>query len=443
MNKNKCLILIVLWISISINIFSEQLILVYSDDSYEMIIRNEKGKEMESEEGMVLKKGYSIQTYETEAEFQYEKNLSIIKIKENTHFAIEGFQTENPRSENKINLFKGKVRTIASRIKNSRYSVNLPSAVLVVRGTDFIISLDENNGDAVHVLNGKVELIDESGRSLILNKNNSLIRPTRSIPEQISKQTLSETERRSLEEEYKFTRLDPLSVPGHKEQIKKEKTSSSEFDKSSSGTEKETKANTSKEPASSQTKSKKEEGSDSEQKQSGASKKKNDKSILSRLLMKKDSLGFGLSYIPVISSDVHDVSDGGKNLGIDYSRGIEMKVAAYCGLRTSVTIDFAADDIRSCLMIPTGFFTGFKYPLINEVYIGAEAEAGLQYVMINLEDSSSLISGFNSYGYVYATLSKEFGPFIWELKAGAGGFNDREFILATPIGLSMKWRTNL
>lgn len=100
---------------------------------------------------------------------------SVITVGPNTDLLISRslYRTgDDPRRESLFELGKGFVRALASRWSfgtSSRFEIRTPAAVAGVRGTEFIVAVDEAGQSEVHVIEGLVEVLnirDRQNRSV-------------------------------------------------------------------------------------------------------------------------------------------------------------------------------------------------------------------------------------------------------------------------------------
>lgn len=114
--------------------------------------------------------GSIVKTLDGIAELQLQPNGSIIKLAENTEFKVEALQNRDGSEANLFTLYTGKMRAIAARAEQSAYSIQTPSTVCGVRGTDFSMHASQGESDAVFVRQGSVTFSKvATGESLVLN----------------------------------------------------------------------------------------------------------------------------------------------------------------------------------------------------------------------------------------------------------------------------------
>ncbi|HUX37334.1 MAG TPA: FecR family protein [Rectinemataceae bacterium] len=100
----------------------------------------------------------------TSAEFKLSPNGSIVKVGSNSTFIVKALAVQSGE-KNAFQVAAGKIKTIAA--KGSNISVSTPTAVCGVRGTDFVVDV-ENGKEFLAVKHGDVEFskLDPSGNPL-------------------------------------------------------------------------------------------------------------------------------------------------------------------------------------------------------------------------------------------------------------------------------------
>ena len=162
--------------------------------------------------GMELAEGDRIATANSYAELRLDPNGTIIRLSYNTNFQIETFQRDEG-SANQFTLFTGKLRTVAAKsgLMKNNYSIQTPSAVCGVRGTDFGLEALEGITDSAFVREGVVEFTSLlNGRTLELTAGtmaNVFDQVFQAV--ELSGEQLSE-----MFSDLQFDTLNPADVPG-------------------------------------------------------------------------------------------------------------------------------------------------------------------------------------------------------------------------------------
>jgi hypothetical protein len=188
-------------------------VLEYFEDPYgDMIITNDTGTKLSSfDMGEVLPPGFSISTGGGIAEIRLNPNGTILKLAEDTDFSITNLQGYKGSPSNEFTLLSGKMRTIAARASGlDYYNVRTPTAVMGVRGTDFINQITSSLSSLV-VREGLVEVIPFEGPSVMVAQNQAL----NTLSEFFQPVTLPDDEVEALFQSMAFKVLSPLDVPGH------------------------------------------------------------------------------------------------------------------------------------------------------------------------------------------------------------------------------------
>lgn len=116
-------------------------------------------------EGDAIAAGSTIVTGpDTSAEFKLSPNGSIVKLGKGSTLAVKALGTQSG-DKNAFQVAAGKIRTIAA--KGSNISVGTPTAVCGVRGTDFVVDV-ENGKEFLAVKHGDVQFdkVDASGNPI-------------------------------------------------------------------------------------------------------------------------------------------------------------------------------------------------------------------------------------------------------------------------------------
>ncbi len=187
--------------------------LVYFDDADEIEIYDAGGNMYDYVDwDMALPEGTSISTLRSSAELELVPNGTIIKLAPHTDFIIETLQT-NDRTANTFTMVSGKIRTVAARSGiGENYSIQTPSAVCGVRGTDFGLQVITGQSDAVAVLRGSVNFVNVlTGESIDVAAGQAAdVFADVFAPFQLDPETLA-----GLFEPMSFRGADPEAVPGY------------------------------------------------------------------------------------------------------------------------------------------------------------------------------------------------------------------------------------
>ncbi len=190
-------------------------VLQYFDDPSQLTITDANGNAVtDVYYGMDLAPGTMVKTANSTAEIQLDPNGSILKLAANTDFTIQTLQGANNQNVNAFSLLAGRLRTIAAHTQQGgdNYSIQTPSAVCGVRGTDFTLDVVKGQTDAVGVLTGVVNFVNTStgqainvAAGMFANTFAPSFQPVKMSTEQISQ----------LFNQMNFQKLNPSSVPGH------------------------------------------------------------------------------------------------------------------------------------------------------------------------------------------------------------------------------------
>jgi len=130
------------------------------------------GREYAAEIGMDLPAGTSLETGPDSLAELILLNGSVLRIAENSRFSLD--QLPGPAGkvqDTRVSLASGKIRSVVAdlSITGGGFDVVTPSAVMGVRGTDFIITLDEEGGLGVSVFQGRVSLDTATAPEIIID----------------------------------------------------------------------------------------------------------------------------------------------------------------------------------------------------------------------------------------------------------------------------------
>lgn len=180
----------------------------FEDVSGSLAVKDDKGKALDPELGMELKKGWQIATATGDyAELKLPHNGSIIKVSQKTTFRVDGLQTDADKSSvNAFTLSVGKIRTVAGKTTGKeQYRITTQSAVCGVRGTDFAMFSDLLENDSTYVFRGKINLTNlltgqeiEVGKGQFANALAALFQAVE-IPADLFQSLLDELDFKSLD----------------------------------------------------------------------------------------------------------------------------------------------------------------------------------------------------------------------------------------------------
>jgi len=147
----------------------------FEDPNGDMFIIDDTGVILDHfNAGDNLPPGFSIVTGSGFAEIKLYPSGTILKLADNTDFSIAFLQGLNDNPSNEIYLLAGKMRTIVTNSTGiDYYYVRTPSAVMLVRGTDFINIVEPGNSKVV-VREGVVEVIPFRGSPVLAAANQSV-----------------------------------------------------------------------------------------------------------------------------------------------------------------------------------------------------------------------------------------------------------------------------
>lgn len=197
-------------------------VLEYYGDDLELAVFDIDGNEIEELFfGMELMPGDRVKTSGTTAEIRLDPNGTIIKLSYDTEFTIEALQTDE-QSANEFTLFGGKIRTIAAKLgifQRNNYSIQTPTAVAGVRGTDFGLQVIPDEIDSAFVFEGNIEYTNlNSGQSLNLGAGQF----ADVFADSFQAVALSAEQFAAIYQDLQFEGLSPADVPGYQAPVVEE-----------------------------------------------------------------------------------------------------------------------------------------------------------------------------------------------------------------------------
>ena len=139
----------------------------YLDDSFEARIILDDGSEVVPDIGLELTGGTVIQTYMTTLEIRLTAGGSLLRLAEDTIFRLEARRVTGDERVDAYTLAAGTLRCVAARLGGQGYAVHSPSAIMGVRGTDFVVEAGPE-GETLSVLDGTVEALHRAGNRFVM-----------------------------------------------------------------------------------------------------------------------------------------------------------------------------------------------------------------------------------------------------------------------------------
>lgn len=195
-------------------------IVYFENPDGDMSITTSGGEVLESDFGLIIPVGSKIETGSGTLELKLIPNGSILKLSPGSKFELIALQGEGKSKQNIFALLRGKMRTLAAHSgRGEQYTIQTPSAIAAVRGTEFINEVG-SEGSSILVRHGSVyvESVD-GGRWVTLEDHQGLdtrsadYRPVTMPPEEIE----------SIFASFAFVGADPSKVPGAPPETEMEK----------------------------------------------------------------------------------------------------------------------------------------------------------------------------------------------------------------------------
>ena len=150
-------------------------------------------------------------------EIRLDPNGTIFNLGSDTLFVLNAIQDRENSSETSLSLFKGHLRTIAARLGgNYKYTINTPTSVCGIRGTEVLNSVTET-GSFIVCKSGLVDVI-----SAIDPDNRTQIGPNQrvnTLAALFTPLTVTAEEVGALFNQLPFRKLNPADVPGQLEEL--------------------------------------------------------------------------------------------------------------------------------------------------------------------------------------------------------------------------------
>lgn len=122
-------------------------------------------KRISSKSRLIIKEGDQLRTKRASTVQIYMDDGSKIQLAPKSAFKL---RTENKKKAS-VGLFFGRVRSWVKKF-SKKFEVRTPSAVCAVRGTDFIVSADNEGNSRVEVYSGSVLTGNASGKTVLVKK---------------------------------------------------------------------------------------------------------------------------------------------------------------------------------------------------------------------------------------------------------------------------------
>lgn len=121
---------------------------------------------------------------------------SMLKIQENSEVTIEAQRKGEQQLDTKVDLPLGQVWAKVTK-RNTKFDIETPSSVASVKGTEFLVTVEEDGGSEVAVLEGIVDFVNEFGKVTV--KKNQKSQCEKNTPPEAPKK-LTKKDKEELEE---------------------------------------------------------------------------------------------------------------------------------------------------------------------------------------------------------------------------------------------------
>ena len=176
MKRNSILLVSAVFLLAAASLFAasapKMVIEYFENNSGSLYVRAGDGTETEAADitfGDELAVGSTLITLQGDyAELRLVPNGTIVRVAENTNFAVKSVQGKDGATKNAFAMAVGKVKTVAAKSKGAVYSFEGNTAVCGVRGTKFIFSVLPGQRELAYVLEGLVDFSNQAGQTLAL-----------------------------------------------------------------------------------------------------------------------------------------------------------------------------------------------------------------------------------------------------------------------------------
>lgn len=186
-------------------------ILEYFDDPLELTVYDFTGEPLDYFDcGTEVLIGFAVETKHTAAELRLIPNGSILKLAPGTFIKLIELQGLASTTSTRVAQMSGKLRFVAARIQGENYAVETASAVMGVRGTDFVVEAGMDGEASIYVEEGTLEVYNPDTGSSVKVENGQAVE-TRRKDISFIEDDMEQVHR--MVEESKFEKLDPAAVP--------------------------------------------------------------------------------------------------------------------------------------------------------------------------------------------------------------------------------------
>lgn len=160
----------------NLSVFAEEIVIstFVTGEAYHV----QNGKKNKLKVNTQIRENDSVFTKKGKVDLQIGKNTAV-RLVDNTDFSLKEFFENEKVSKTKIGTTQGNVfsKIIKPLNKDSSYSVESPTHVAGVRGTEFVFSSNDSDvGEGVYVNQGSVELEDKSsGQTETADSNEQIV----------------------------------------------------------------------------------------------------------------------------------------------------------------------------------------------------------------------------------------------------------------------------
>ena len=124
-----------------------------------------------AEKGQVIRSGAEISTGPGASAELFFKDLGIVRIGSDAEVNVDAVAA----NEINVGLKSGTAGVFLKKVRaEDKFSVHTPTSVAAVRGTAFLVTVESDKVSRVALFDGKIEVTDEKGTSVVMDKKGEL-----------------------------------------------------------------------------------------------------------------------------------------------------------------------------------------------------------------------------------------------------------------------------
>ena len=428
----------------------------YLDDPFEARIILDDGSEVVPDIGLELTGGTVIQTYMTTLEIRLTAGGSLLRLAEETVFRLEARRVAGDERVDAFTLAAGTLRCVAARLAGQGYAVHSPSAIMGVRGTDFVVEAGPD-GETLSVLDGTVEALHRAGdRGVMVGTGYYQdLRDENAVP-----RALDEDLRDLLVRMNSFKALDPADVvhqspepgtvdlieesgevtPEEFEELREKTMVRPEQEVDDSVREVDDRDET-EDPKRDESPSTTPRGTDASSEDTRPARSRDDDETWNLVL----SAGIHPNLVTIAESTWSDLLGLGGGGSVSLTAGFDGIPAFYGGLIGGVyALSGKAGYLQRSLWVPVGMTGGIRRKIDDSFTLYGALEGGMQYIRFTYSLVEQLpIAGWAPYMLARIGLRYNLAPLVFEGGAAFGSAFEGSLIPFVRVELGLFYEVRL